>query len=225
MGKFKVGDKVRILDGSKINNYFGSWVDGMKKHVGKICTIRDVDKSDELTGYYMKEIAYMWDERGLKLVEEHKFKVGDVVIGNEKANRRYRLTKEGWKGVVVDVYDNYFDAKEFCNGDPVPFSELRYDCFDLVKNDQKIVITHDGKITTAKLFDGKQLVKTATAKCNPSDEFNFNVGASIALERLTGQILRNVESTIEEGFDLSEFSEVLFSEVLAAIGRLLEKLK
>lgn len=35
MSKFKVGDKVRILDGSKINNYFGGWVDGMKKHVSK----------------------------------------------------------------------------------------------------------------------------------------------------------------------------------------------
>lgn len=26
MGKFKVGDKVRILDGSKIKNYAGEWV-------------------------------------------------------------------------------------------------------------------------------------------------------------------------------------------------------
>lgn len=214
MSKFKAGDKVRILDGSKINDYAGDWVDNMKKYIGGIYTIDDIDSDFYGTGgYRMKEIGYVWDERGLELAEKHKFKVGDAVIGNEKANRRYRLTKGGWKGVVVNVYDNYFDAEEFDNGDPIPFPELRYDCFDLVKNNQKIVITHDGKTTTAKLYDGKQVIKTAKAKCNPSDEFDFNVGASIAFARLTDQ----TENTIEEGFDLGEFSEVL-----AAIGRLLE---
>lgn len=147
MSKFKVGDKVRILDGSKINHYFGSWADNMKKYIGSICTIDDVHSDFYgATGYNMKEIDYMWDERGLERIE------------------------------------------------------------DKPKN-QKIVITHDGKMTTAKFYDGKQVIKTAKAKCNPSDEFDFNVGASIAFARLTDQ----TENTIEEGFDFDEFLNAITS--------------
>lgn len=52
---------------------------------------------------------------------------------------------------------------------------------------EKIVITHDGKTTLARLYDGKKLVKTAEAKCDPRDEFAFKEGAKIAFERLTGE--------------------------------------
>ena len=54
-----------------------------------------------------------------------KFKVGDTVIGNEKANGRYNITKEGFIGKVTDaagglirlncewtVEDCYFDLYE-----------------------------------------------------------------------------------------------------------------
>lgn len=34
-----------------------------------------------------------------------KFKVGDIVIGSEKANC-YRFTKTGWVGKVVKLYDD-----------------------------------------------------------------------------------------------------------------------
>ena len=33
-----------------------------------------------------------------------KFKVGDKIIGNEKANR-YGITRQGWKGVVIEVLE------------------------------------------------------------------------------------------------------------------------
>ena len=32
--KFKIWDKVKILDGSKIKNYAGSWVSDMNKYIG-----------------------------------------------------------------------------------------------------------------------------------------------------------------------------------------------
>lgn len=143
MSKFKVGDKVRILDGSKINDYRGDWTSDMNNYIGKVCTIRKASE-DKPTGYWMKEIDYIWDERGLERIE------------------------------------------------------------DKLKN-QKIVITHDGKMTTAKFYDGKQVIKAAKAKCSPSDEFDFNVGASIALARLTGQ----TENTIEEGLDFDEFLDAI----------------
>ena len=50
--------------------------------------------------------------------------------------------------------------------------------------ERKIVVTSDGKVTTAKLFDGKQLVKAATAKCSDGDTFDFATGAALAIERL-----------------------------------------
>lgn len=52
---------------------------------------------------------------------------------------------------------------------------------------KKIVITSNGKDTTAKLYEGNKLVKKATAKCSPDDKFDFNTGARIAFDRLIGE--------------------------------------
>ena len=52
--------------------------------------------------------------------------------------------------------------------------------------ENKIVITTDGTETLARLYDGKKIVKTATAKCSPDDNFSFETGAKIAFERLFG---------------------------------------
>ena len=60
-------------------------------------------------------------------------------------------------------------------------------------DDIKIIITTDGKTTTAKMYNGKKLVKSAKTDCHPDDEFIFIIGASIALERLTGQLESNLE--------------------------------
>lgn len=58
--------------------------------------------------------------------------------------------------------------------------------FELVSED-KIVIIHDGKTTTATLYrDGEKV--SATAKCDPSDKFDFMIGANLAMERLNAEI-------------------------------------
>lgn len=49
---------------------------------------------------------------------------------------------------------------------------------------QKIVVTTDGKVTTATLYDGKTKRNVALASCNPRDEFDFGIGAQLAVERL-----------------------------------------
>jgi hypothetical protein len=56
-----------------------------------------------------------------------------------------------------------------------------------VSNAPKIVITTDGKITTAKMYENGKVVKTAEAKCCPEDTFDFNVGAKLAVDRLIGK--------------------------------------
>lgn len=50
-----------------------------------------------------------------------------------------------------------------------------------------IVITTDGKTTTAVLRKGKKVLKTAEARCNANDTFDFAEGARIAFERLQGR--------------------------------------
>ena len=50
--------------------------------------------------------------------------------------------------------------------------------------ENKIVITSDGEKTLARLYDGNKIIKTATAKCSPDDNFDFETGATIAFDRL-----------------------------------------
>jgi len=49
---------------------------------------------------------------------------------------------------------------------------------------EKILITFDGNITTARRIQGKKTIGKAYAKCNPIDVFDSAVGAELALERL-----------------------------------------
>ena len=48
----------------------------------------------------------------------------------------------------------------------------------------KVVITTDGKTTTAKMYEGTKLLKTAKSKCSPEDTFDFAIGAKLTLERV-----------------------------------------
>lgn len=47
-----------------------------------------------------------------------------------------------------------------------------------------IIITTDGTTTVATMRNGKEIVRTATAKCSPADIFDHAVGARLALDRL-----------------------------------------
>ena len=115
-----------------------------------------------------------------------KFKVGDKIIA--KKNAPYSITTNGWKGEIVAIYDPY--SIEVRGKDRFGKTDswgVNSKYFDLDKSfDQKIVITTDGKTTTAKLYDGKKVIKTAKAECHEGDKFDFNLGATIALSRLTG---------------------------------------
>lgn len=57
----------------------------------------------------------------------------------------------------------------------------------------KVVITTDGKTTTAKMYEDKKVLKTAKTQCSPEDTFDFAVGAKIAFDRL----MKNVEMNIK----------------------------
>ena len=197
MANFKIGDKVKIRTWESMAKEFGTDRDGdisckcwfvtdMKKYCGKVFTIKEVLCDGN---YYLSSDDNVSEWKFSEdMLEDNvvKFKVGDKVIA--KRDSPYYLATDGWKGVVTIVHDNgnirvRGDYKglmdDYFEGDVEP----KY--FDLdTSYNQKVVITSDGKTTTARLFDGKDVVKTAEAKCSPDDEFDFNTGASIAFSRL-----------------------------------------
>ena len=101
--KFKIGDKVRVLDGAKIHDYYGSWVHLMGDCVGKIYEVDLVryDRSgrNDKYGYWLKGLIWNFDERGLELVEAEE-PVERITIYREgrKVIAKNELTGE--KGVA-----------------------------------------------------------------------------------------------------------------------------
>jgi hypothetical protein len=62
-----------------------------------------------------------------------------------------------------------------------------------------IIIKTDGTTTTAMLRQGKEVIRTATAKCNPADTFDYAVGARLALDRLMQVETKSVKvATVRE---------------------------
>lgn len=102
MAKFKVGDKVRILDGSKIENYTGNWMCVMNKYINTIATITEVvdcsSSSQDSTAYIVSGISrirkYFFDERGLELVETRNIHMPDII--GYKYNENTAVTIIEW---------------------------------------------------------------------------------------------------------------------------------
>lgn len=124
---------------------------------------------------------------------KHKHKVGDkvrvrkdLVVGNE-----YYMEDAKWYACFIAAMSHLrgqiVTIQECANNGRYCIEESGWywtdEMFEPVNN-EKIVITTDGKETFAKLYRGDELVTAATAVCCEEDEFNFNEGAKIAFERL-----------------------------------------
>ena len=71
--KFKTGDKVKLLDGSGVEDFTAGWAKGMESWVGETCTIDEVCgdwSTDGRIAYYINECVWTWDERAMELVTE-----------------------------------------------------------------------------------------------------------------------------------------------------------
>ena len=160
-----------------------------------------------------------------------KFKIGDrvkavrAIDGNEKTLNKIGTViyvESGSHGIAVNFDDNIdghnffanFCANNFDSSMVKPKHGWWCNKNDLVKVEnnsfEKIVITTNGKITNATLYNGDKYVKSATARCNPEDEFNFETGALIAFSRLIGCDYR----LAEESLDWDEFkNDKIFVQV------------
>ena len=194
MSKYKVGDKVRIVS---------EWGKGcrqngkgeMDKWLGKTMTIRKVTPH----GYYLMEedkterdgIGWCWFDACIVGLD-NKFNVGERykvdydgipeagnIIEITGIGKGYRIYYKTIKGNHDRYYDKFDERSNFANS-LIPVTE---------QNDstKKIVITTDGKTTTAKMYDGKSCIKVSEARCCPSDTFDFQTGAEIAFNRLFGE--------------------------------------
>ena len=83
--KFQVGDVVRVLDGKDIPNYTDGWCPDMKRHVGKCYTVTKIcpDRGGTGRNGYLLDtfdfVQYVWDERGLELVETEVIRLRKIL--------------------------------------------------------------------------------------------------------------------------------------------------
>ena len=134
-----------------------------------------------------------YESKGIKTIDwrikgeqQMKYKIGDKV----KVKENLVVDKEYGDNAFIEEMekDKFITIKKYCgNQYKVEENEFTYtdEMLDGLATDYpEIYITTDGKTTTAiKTLNGK-VVKTSTAKCCPEDEFNFDKGAKLALERL-----------------------------------------
>ena len=195
MSKYKVGDKVRIVsewNEKTMETAFGS----MDKWLGKVMTIREVWTDYGKAVYKMEEDkndvtdGWVWNEACIAGLA-NKFNVGEryrvdydgipetgniIEITSVKGHQVYYKTI---KGEHDRCFDRFGETSDFADH-LVPVTEQN-------DNTKKIVITTDGKTTTAKMYDGKSCIKVSEARCCPSDTFDFQTGAEIAFNRLFGE--------------------------------------
>lgn len=159
------------------------------------------------TGYICYSFKQMFvgnskvHKRKFKIVEwsdymKAEFKVGDrVKCIKTYDNNRNAVGKIGTvidllrNGVVVQ-FDEYIDGHDGTGNGKCGycwvFCKNASEYLIPYKDNRKIVITTDGKTTTAKLYKNGKLEKKAKAKCSPEDEFSFKTGAKLAISRVFG---------------------------------------
>lgn len=123
-----------------------------------------------------------------------KFKIGDKVkthSGRGVKGIAYVSSMDEYCGDIARVteaikcYDTGVE-RWFYRLDNNPYN-WHESLLEAVKNENKIVITTDGTITRAAMYDGHKLIKEAFSTCGKEDAFNFETGAKIAFERLTAK--------------------------------------
>lgn len=98
-GKFKVGDKVYLLDGSKIPDFAGGWLpSSMGKCVGEIAEITGIDRFSKGYNIELKDGDYWtWDERAMSKEPKKEsiviYSDGRVITALNKNTKEKRTAK------------------------------------------------------------------------------------------------------------------------------------
>lgn len=125
-----------------------------------------------------------------------KYNVGDKVkvISNPSIHKRYYMSdRSSYNCMIRGIFKfagKVVTISEICNGqycikEDEGVWRWTDEMFDGLADYLKIVITTDGKTTLARMFNEKNVLKSAEARCNTKDTFDFEVGAKLAMARLT----------------------------------------
>lgn len=144
-----------------------------------------------------------------------KFKVGDIVKPNDKSVGWLVITCKGnmLEGVVVHSEDDWFSVKitKMAEGgeryEGRTFRIVSPECFDLVCRKRELHVTTDGTTTHAVLKEGGKVVKRAKAVCSPDDEYSFETGARLAVDRVFGKEAEKKEPKFK--FEVGNMVEVV----------------
>lgn len=110
---------------------------------------------------------------------------------------------------LISIVYNFDEERELGYSRSGFFKEEGYKIIkwsDIKNNDlrEEIIIYRNGNEVIALHKENGETVKSAKAKCNPEDEFNFNIGAKLAFERLNN----------DKKYDLPDFKVGEFVKVI-----------
>lgn len=144
-----------------------------------------------------------------------KFKVGDVVKPNKKADENYTITTTSVvrEAIVTELRDYTMEIKIIkgsCSVGEVFTVEEKY--FDLVrkaKQETIVIYRNDNKVVALDKTTGEK----AEAKCNPADEFDFRTGAKLAFNRLMGDDVKpdNGVREVKRKAKVGEYVKIVYA--------------
>ena len=125
-----------------------------------------------------------------------RYGVGTIVYFNENAELLVLVKHDDWNnghnGNAVDDTENLKLKGNHCLW-------FREKDLELIKSNQKIIITSNGVSVIARLKEGERELKKASAKYNSNYTFDFEVGAKLALERLFDKGVKEVKRLAKVG--------------------------
>lgn len=111
-----------------------------------------------------------------------EYKVGDKVrIIDKQHGHEYKI---GQIVTIDEVDERSYFGKERTNGRPWYFTDDECEIYTPTTPNQSIHITTDGMKTYGVMKCGNKVVKRVEAKCHEDDEFSFETGAKIVMDRL-----------------------------------------
>lgn len=166
-----------------------------------------------------------------------KFKVGDTVVANVRANGKYFWTSNGWEGKVEEILDHpHPHGDMIVSGKGMFYEEERFlvwsEYFSLKhsekpKTDGKpkrtviIEITDDG--ADAKYLNGKKVEKKASIKRYYKDKPDDMLAALYAVQRLFGLERVKGKDIFEDIYKETEITDL--KDAIASAGGYLNDAK
>lgn len=151
-----------------------------------------------------------------------KFKVGDRVVANARANGKYFWTSHGWEGKVEEILDHpHPHGDMIVSGEGMFYEEERFlvwsEYFTFKKSEKPktsekskrtviIEITDDG--ADAKYLNGKKVEKKASIKQYCKDKPDDMLAALYAVQRLFGLERVKGEDIFEDIYKETEITEL-----------------